>query len=102
MILLSPALPHLGETLWAALGHPPFVYNAPWPKADSGLLKEESFKLAVQVNGKMRGTIEVSPYLNEEEIKQLVLDLPLVNAQVQDKPLKKFIFIPGKVANVVL
>lgn len=102
VILLSPALPHLGETLWAELGHPPFVYNAPWPKADSELLQEESFKLAIQVNGKMRGTIEVSPHLNEEEIKKLVLDLPLVKAQVQDKPLKKFIFIPGKVANVVL
>jgi leucyl-tRNA synthetase len=102
VLLISPALPHLAETLWAELGHPPFIYNAPWPKADSALLTEESFKLAVQVNGKMRGTIEVEPHLGEEDIKRLILDLPLVKAQVQEKAIKKFIYIPGKVANVVL
>lgn len=102
ILLVSPALPHLAETLWAEMGHPPFVYNTSWPKPDSTLLQEESFKLVIQVNGKMRGTIDVSPHLSEEEIKHLVLDFPLVKAHVQDKILKKFIFIPGKVANVVL
>lgn len=101
VILLAPALPHIAESLWAELGHSSFVYNAPWPKADSTLLKEESLRVAVQVNGKMRGTIEILSHFNEEEIKQLVLELPLVKAQIQDKTLKKFIYIPGKVANVV-
>jgi len=102
VLLLSPALPHLAETLWAALGQPPFVYNVPWPKADPALLKEESLKLAVQVNGKMRGTIEVASHLEEEEIKNVILDLPFVKTQVQDKSLKKFIYIPGRVVNVVI
>lgn len=101
VLLIAPALPHLAEALWAALGHPPFVYNTPWPKADAALLKEESIKLAVQVNGKMRGTLEIVPHLSEAEIKALVLDLPSVKVQLQDKMLKKFIYIPGKVANVV-
>jgi len=50
----------------------------------------------------MRGTIEILPHLNEVEIQQLVLELPPVKAQLQDKVLKKFIYIPGRVANVVL
>jgi len=102
VLLLSPALPHLAETLWAELGYPPFVYHAPWPKANPELLKEDSIKLTVQVNGKMRGILETMPHLNEEEIKHLILDLPPVKAQVQDKPIKAFIYIPGKVANVVI
>lgn len=102
VILLAPALPHLAEELWAALGNAPFVYQAPWPKADPALLKEESIKLAVQVNGKMRATIDISPDATEEDVKSLILDLPSVKAQVQDSAIKKIIYIPGKVANVVL
>lgn len=102
VILLSPALPHLAEALWLELGNHSFVYNSPWPQADSALLREDSFRLAIQVNGKMRATLEISPHLNEEEIKSLIFGMPLVKAHVQDKPLKKFIYIPGKVANVVI
>jgi leucyl-tRNA synthetase len=102
VLLLSPALPHLAETLWAELGHPPFVVNQPWPQADPAFLKEEKLTLAIQVNGKMRGTLVVSPDLNEDEARALILDLPFIKAQVQDKDVKKFIYIPGKVANVVL
>ena len=102
VLLISPALPHLAETLWAELGHSPFIATQPWPKADPTFLIEESITIAIQVNGKMRGTLEISPHQNEDEIKTLILDLPSIKAQVQDKPLKKFIYIPGKIANVVV
>jgi len=102
VLLLSPAVPHLSESLWGALGYPPFIYDVPWPKADPELLKEESIKLAIQVNGKLKGTIDISPDLQEEEVKLLILDLPFVKAQVQDQSIKKFIYIPGRIANVVL
>jgi len=102
VLLLSPALPHLAETLWAELGHPPFIVNQPWPQADPAYLVEENITLAIQVNGKMRGTLVVSPHLNAEEAKMLILDLPFIKTQVQDKVIKKFIYIPGKIANVVL
>jgi leucyl-tRNA synthetase len=102
VLLLSPAVPHLAEALWAAVGYPPFVYNAPWPKADPALLKEESIKIAIQINGKLKGTLDISPDLQAEEIKPLILDLPFVKAQVQDQAIKKFIYIPGRIANVVV
>jgi leucyl-tRNA synthetase len=101
VLLLSPALPHLGETLWVELGQPPFIYNHPWPKPDPAWVQIETITLAVQVNGKMRGTLDISPQLPEEEVKALVLNLPSVQAQTQDKIIKKFIYIPGKIANVV-
>jgi leucyl-tRNA synthetase len=100
--LLAPAIPHLAEALWEALGHPPFAYNVPWPKADPALLKSESVKLALQVNGKMRGTLDISPEASEDEVKRLMLEFPAVKAQVQGHTVKKFIYIPGRVANVVL
>jgi len=102
VLLLTPALPHLAETLWAELGHSPFISTHPWPKVDPTLLKEESITLAIQINGKMRGTLDISPHLSEDEAKTLILDLPTIKAHVQNKPLKKFIYIPGKIANVVL
>ncbi len=102
IILFSPVLPHLTESLWAELGHEPFIYNQPWPVANLEFVKEDVITLAIQVNGKMRGTLEVSSDLSESEIKERVLDLPTVKAHVQDKELKKFIFVPGKIANVVL
>jgi leucyl-tRNA synthetase len=102
VLLSSPAIPHLAETLWAELGHAPFIFNHPWPKADPALIREESVTLAIQVNGKMRGTLSISPHLTEAEVKSLVLEVPTVKAQILDNPLKKFIYIAGKVANVVV
>jgi leucyl-tRNA synthetase len=101
VLLLSPALPHLAETLWAELNQPAFVYDVPWPRADPELLKEDRVKLAIQINGKVRGTIEIDPSRPEEEIKNLILDLPMIQAQILNKPLKKFIYIPGRIINVV-
>jgi len=102
VLLIAPALPHLAEALWGELGHEPFVFNQPWPKADPSLIIEDSLTIAIQINGKTRGTLEVSLQLSEDEIKGLILEMPSVQSYVQDKPLKKFIYIPGKIANVVV
>ena len=101
VLLLTPALPHLAESLWEKFGHSSFIINQPWPKADPSLLVEEKTMLAIQLNGKMRGTLEASPHLTVDEAKELVLELPFVKAQIQDKSLIKFIYIPGRVVNVV-
>lgn len=102
VLLLAPALPHLAETLWAELGQAPFIYNHPWPQADPRLLQEEKVTLAIQVNGKMRGTVEVSPHLGADEAQALIVELPFLKPHIQGKLLKKFIYIPGKIANVVV
>lgn len=102
VLIISPALPHLAEALWEKLGYPPFVINQPWPKAEAEYLTEDKMTIAIQINGKMRGTFEISPHLEEKEAQTLILDLPFVRLHVQDKVIKKFIYIQGKIANVVL
>ncbi|MBY0501159.1 MAG: leucine--tRNA ligase [Alphaproteobacteria bacterium] len=102
VLLFAPALPHLAEALWAELGQAPFIYDQPWPQSDPMWVQEETITLAIQVNGKMRGTVEIQPHLKEEEIKALILSVPTVKAQIKEKIIKKFIYVPGKVANVVL
>ncbi len=100
--LLSPAVPHFAEALWAELGHPPFVITQPWPKADPTYLKQDIMTLPIQVNGKMKGTAEVSSDLDSAAIEKLVLSLPFVQSQLQNKPIKKFIYVPGRIVNVVI
>ncbi|MBS0271356.1 MAG: leucine--tRNA ligase [Proteobacteria bacterium] len=102
VVIISPALPHLAEALWAELGHNSFVATQPWPQPDSTFLKEEVITLAIQVNGKMRGTLDISPNLKADEAQSIILDLPFIKAHVQDKTIRKFIYVPGKIANVVI
>lgn len=102
VLILAPALPHLAEALWAELGQGSFVVNQPWPQPDAAFLKEEKVTLAIQVNGKMRGTIDISPNLKADEVQTLILALPAIQAHVQDKAVRKFIYVPEKIANVVI
>ncbi|EKE10233.1 MAG: hypothetical protein ACD_16C00066G0010 [uncultured bacterium] len=101
VLTMSPALPHLAEELWAELGHPPFVVNQPWPKPQEDLLTVDQVTLAIQINGKMRGTCKIAPDLGKDAARALILDLPFVKAQVQNTMIKKFIYVPGKIVNVV-
>lgn len=101
-LLSSPAMPHLAETLWKELGHPPFIYNAPWPKADPLLTTEETITLALQINGKTRGTLQVSPGLGEDKVKDLILKDITLQPYLRGKEIKKFIYVPQRVANIVV
>jgi leucyl-tRNA synthetase len=102
VLLSAPFIPHLAETLWAELGHDSFIYNHSWPKADPSLLLEDHITLAVQVNGKMRGTLEIPANISEAEVKTLVLEMEAIKNQLTQAPLKKFIYVPGRVVNIVI
>ncbi len=100
--LIAPLVPHLAETLWAELGHPPFIFDQPWPKADPALVEESLITIAVQVNGKTRTTLEMAPTLDQDQVRALVLDLVAVKEHVKENPIKKFIYVPKRIANVVV
>lgn len=102
VLLMGPLMPHLAETLWAELGNPPFIFDHPWPRVDPSLLEEETITIAVQINGKTRATLEIAPSLTEKEVHALVLDLASIQTYIQGKPLRKFIYISQRVANVVV
>lgn len=99
--ILSCFAPHLGEEIWEKLGHDESLAYESWPTYDESFLVEESVEIAVQVNGKLRGTITVKKDANEDEIKENALALKTVQAQIEGKEIRKFIIIKGKIVNIV-
>ncbi len=100
-LLVGPMMPHLAEELWSMLGAEGLVVEAPWPAADEALLVEESVKLAVQVRGKMRGTLEVARDAGQPEIEALALALPTVTAALGGDAVKKVIYVPNRIINII-
>jgi len=99
--LLNPVAPHLTEEAWQVLGGQQPLTRMPWLKPDPALIFEKTLTQAVQVNGKLRGTIEIPADLSQDEIKALSLAHENVMRAVGDATIKKVIIIPGKVVNIV-
>ncbi len=102
VILLSPFVPHMCEELWEVLGHQESVSKVPWPGYDAETLKDEEVLMVVQVNGKLRGRVTVGAHASEGEIQEVVLANPRVQEAVQGKKIRKFIFVPKKLVNLVV
>ncbi|MEQ8194508.1 MAG: class I tRNA ligase family protein, partial [Rhodospirillales bacterium] len=100
--LIGPMMPHLAEELWQRLGHAALLADTPWPVADESLLIEESVTIAVQVNGKLRGTIELAKDAAKEDAEAAALQLPRVLEAMNDKPPRKVIVVPNRIVNVVV
>ncbi len=99
--LIAPIMPHLAEELWRALGHQTLVVDMPWPEAEKALLVDETVTMAVQVNGKLRGTIELPRDASREEVEAAALALPRVAAATTGKKVRKVIVVPNRIVNVV-
>ena len=101
-VLINPLMPHLAEELWQALGHDTLIADAPWPKADADLLVDDSVTIAVQVLGKMRGTIEMPKDAPSNDVQAAALALDTVQAAMQGKEPRKIIVVPNRIVNVVV
>ena len=100
--LFSPFIPHLCEEAWQTLlKENSFLIKTPWPKADDTFLKDDIITLAVQVNGKLRGTVHVSSKQKKETLETLALELPTVQRLVEGKQVKKVIIVPNRIINIV-
>jgi leucyl-tRNA synthetase len=99
--LLAPITPHVAHALWNELGCGGNILDAGWPKADAEALKKASVTLAVQVNGKLRGTIDVAVDAPREAIEQTAMANADVAKYVGAAPPKKIIIVPGKIVNIV-
>ncbi len=99
--LIAPLMPHLAEELWAMLGHKDLIASRPWPKADPALLVDDTVTVAVQVNGKLRATLELAKNMPEEEAKAVALGHPSVQSAIDGKTVKKTIVVPNRIINVV-
>ncbi len=100
--LLSPFVPHITEELWHVLGNEGLIFYEGWPAADEDALKQDTFTLVVQVNGKVRDKIEVETTLSQYEIKQKALALPKIQKYFDGKPVKNVVVVPGRLVNIVL
>lgn len=100
--LLNPVAPHITEELYSTvLGHTESIAYSTWPEADSEKTKDETLTIIVSVNGKMRDKIEVAHTATKEEIEKQALASPKV-ASFLVSPIKKVIYVPGKIVNIVL
>ena len=102
LILLHPTCPHLTEELWQKLGHDSFLTLHSWPVADATFIQAESITLAIQINGKLRSTLDVATDLSQDEIQEKTLRLEIVRKALEEKQLKKIIIVPNKVVNLVI
>ncbi len=99
--LLAPFAPHMSEELWHQTGHSGSVHTSSWPVYKEELTQDEVFTLVMQVNGKVRERVEVPTDISENEVRMLALSNPRVASFVGDATVRKVIYIPGKLVNVV-
>jgi len=100
-LLTAPMTPHLAEEMWAALGCPGIVAEARWPVADPALTRDDTIRLAVQINGKRRAEIEVAADADAAAVEALALADPDVARILGGAAPRKVIVVPGRIVNVV-
>jgi leucyl-tRNA synthetase len=100
--LVAPMCPHLAEEMWVALGGTGLLCERAWPAADPALLVDDTVKVAVQVNGKLRATIDLPRDAAEDAARAAALAAPNVAAAMAGKPLRKVIVVPNRIVNVVV
>ncbi|MDE3234929.1 MAG: leucine--tRNA ligase [Bacteroidota bacterium] len=102
LIMLVPYAPHIAAELWHALGNTTSVLDATYPTFNAQYVTESAKDYPVSINGKMRTTINIALDASQEQVEQIVLSNEVVKKWVEDKPVKKFIFVKNKMVNVVV
>ncbi len=100
--LLHPFAPHLGEEVWQMLGHAPSVQAQPWPTYDPALCEEDEVEVPVQINGKVRARITLPKNATEDQALAAARELANIASQLEGKALRKTIWVPNKILNLIL
>jgi leucyl-tRNA synthetase len=100
--LIGPMMPHLAEEMWQALGHKELLVDTAWPAADTSLLEDDHVTIAVQINGKLRGTFSLSKDAPRDEVESSALALPTISKLIGESTVRKVIVVPNRIVNVVL
>ena len=100
ILLLAPFAPHFAEELWESIGEKGSVFNEPWPVFDEGVLSAREKTIVIQINGKLKGQIKVSPDCPEEEVKQKAI--AEVEVTLAGREIKKTIYVPNKLVSIVV
>lgn len=100
--MLAPFAPHICEEMWEGLGHAESVYDAQWPQCDESMLVKDSVEVVVQLNGKVRGKMEVAAGLSKDQLQELVMSSDVAAQLTSGKEIVKIIAVPGKLVNIVV
>ncbi len=102
VLMLSPIVPHATQAMWRALGHSTLLVDERWPEPDAAALVKDTIEIVAQVNGKLRARISVPAAADESAVRETALADPGVAKFVAGQPVRKFIYVPGKLVNVVV
>jgi len=102
ILLLAPFAPHICEELWEVLGHRGSVIKKSWPRYDQEVIKKEEVLIVIEVNGKVRSKVEVPVNLEEEEIKKRAQVDERVRKYIDNKKIKRIIYVPKRLVNIVV
>ncbi|MDI9601923.1 MAG: leucine--tRNA ligase [Acidobacteriota bacterium] len=100
--LVAPLAPFVTEELWHAVGHEGTIHDGPWPEYDPAKLVADTVDIPIQVKGKLRGTVTVPTGASEQEVLEAARSIPAVATQLEGKEIRKVIFLPGKLMNIVV
>lgn len=101
VLMVSPFAPHLAEECWSMLGHETSLAYEPWVEYDEELCVDNTMKMGVQVNGKVRGEIEIPKDADQDSAMAEAKKQSRVASQLEGKDIKKIIFVPGRILNIV-
>ncbi len=101
-LIVAPFAPHLAEEIWEQLGEKFSIFHTgTWPTFDPKLVIEDTITMAVQFNGKVKGTIPITPGASQDEVIAIVKNDSKLQKQWTSEP-KKIIYVPGKIVNIIL
>ena len=100
--ILAPFAPHLSEELWEGVGQADSVFNAPWPTYDESMVVDDTITIAIQVNGKLRGSVELQVDVSKDEVLDAARSVDNVMKFVGEMSIVKEIYVPGKLVNFVV
>ena len=102
VLMLAPIIPHLSHQLWQDLGRDSVIIDHPWPQVDEAALVRESIEMVIQVNGKLRGKMQVSAGTDKDGCETMAMNNEKVQHFIGDQPVKKIIVVPDKLVNIVI
>ncbi|HQP83826.1 MAG TPA: class I tRNA ligase family protein, partial [Candidatus Syntrophosphaera thermopropionivorans] len=100
--LIYPFAPHIAEEIWQKLGNEKLLHEAGLPNYEEHFLKLDKITYVIQINGKLRGKIEVEPDISAEELKKLALEVENVKHYISDREIQKIIVVPGKMVSIAV
>ncbi|MCL1964151.1 MAG: leucine--tRNA ligase [Firmicutes bacterium] len=102
VLLLSPVAPHIAEEIWQRLGGKESLACRPWPKWDEEAMRKDEIEIAIQIGGKVRGRMMAPTSLTAGEGGQVLMEAPEVRALLDGRPVRKVIYVPGRLLNIVV